>query len=81
MASQGPEAAAYFDDQTVAALASVGLAPEALAAPFSAIGVKGAAPATALQAAGPGSAYLRLGANPDTRNLAAAVDKVVIAGP
>jgi hypothetical protein len=51
------------------------------APPFSIIGVKGAAPGAALLAVGEGAAYLRLGAPPDTRPLAAAVDWVEIAAP
>jgi len=74
LASQGTEATAYFDDTTRAALASLGLPAESLTPPFSAIGVKGAAPGSGLVAAGDGSAYLRLGAVPDDRPLAAAVD-------
>jgi hypothetical protein len=55
---------------------------ESLTPPFSAIGVKGAPAGTALQTAGDGNpAYLRLGPSPDTRTLAAAVDKVIIAQP
>ncbi len=78
VATQGLDAAAFFDDGVRAALQSLGLETTALKPPFSAIGVKGAAPGAALQASGEGAAYLRLGASPDTRNLAAAVDQVVI---
>ena len=81
VASQGLEATQFFDEATVAALQSIGLTTETLGPPFSAIGVKGAAPGTALAAAGEGTAYLRLGANPDTRQLAAAVEQVVISKP
>jgi hypothetical protein len=81
VASQGPEATAFFNDETWAALHTLGLNSEALAPPFSAIGVKDAPPGSALQAAGEGTAYLRLGRNPDTRPLAVAVDWVVIAVP
>ncbi len=82
-ATQGPDAAAFFNADTAAAFASLGLKTGQLTPPFSAIGVKGAAPGTALQAGGTPEtpAYLRLGAVPDTRNLAAAVDKVVITHP
>jgi hypothetical protein len=59
----------------------LGLSAETLSPPFTAIGVKAAAAGTALQAAGEGSAYLRLGLSPDTRTLAAAVDKVTISRP
>jgi len=77
VATQGSaDATAHFTADTAAALASLGLAAGQLTPPFSAIGVKGAAPGTAAQ-----SAYLRLGANPDTRPLAAAVDRVVISTP
>ncbi|MCB9078409.1 MAG: hypothetical protein H6631_12495 [Anaerolineaceae bacterium] len=78
-ASQGLDALAHFSADAFAALQSTGLAVEALAPPFSAIGVKGAAGGTALQAQGAGAAYLRVGPSPDTRPLAAAVDTVTIA--
>jgi len=83
IATQGPEAAAFFDTATLAALAAVGLSTDNLTPPFSAIGIKGADPGTALQVNGSAesSAYLRLGALPDTRNLAAAVDQVIISQP
>lgn len=81
VASQGLDATANFSTGTVAALESIGLAGGALTPPFSAIGVTGAAPGTALQANGQGTAYLRLGGNPDTRPLAAAVDQVSISIP
>jgi hypothetical protein len=53
-----------------------------LTPPFSAVGIAGAKPGTALQASGNASnpAYLRLGAVPDNRNLAAAVNQVIISG-
>jgi hypothetical protein len=80
VATQGPEATAFFDPETTTALHSLGLSTAELTPPFSAIGVKGATPGTALQVSGSNepTAYLRLGAVPDTRNLAAAVDKVTI---
>jgi len=81
VATQGLDATAFFDDKTVAVLQSLGLSTEGLNPPFSAIGVKGAPGGTALQATGNGMAYLRLGANPDIRPLAAAVDKVIITTP
>jgi hypothetical protein len=81
VATQGLDAVAFFDDTTWAALQSLGLDTAGLTLPFSAIGVKGAAPGAAQQANGEGAAYLRLGPSPDTRNLAAAVDKVVIEQP
>ncbi len=40
------------------------------------IGVKGAAPGTALEASGEGNSYLHVGKNPDERSLAVAVDYV-----
>jgi hypothetical protein len=87
LASQGLDAAAYFTDDTLAGLQSLGLAVDGLSPPFSAIGVKGVSAGAALQAVGSSSdsAYLRLGASPDTRTLAAAVDRITItqagAGP
>jgi hypothetical protein len=81
IATQGLDATAFFNDATASALDSIGLSADTLTPPFSAIGVKGAAPGTALTALGEGTAYLRLGANPDTRNLAAAVDRVTISLP
>ncbi|MCB0169008.1 MAG: hypothetical protein KDJ97_00530 [Anaerolineae bacterium] len=77
-ASQGLDALAYVSADTLTALQSAGLAVGTLATPFSAIGVKGAAGGTALQAQGEGAAYLRLGLVPDTRPLAAAVDTITI---
>jgi hypothetical protein len=81
LASQGPEATAFFEAKTLSALQSLGLVTEALAPPFVAIGIKGAPAGAALQAGGEGTAYLRLGRNPDTRSLAAAVDWVTIGVP
>ncbi len=81
VASQGLEATTYFKADTLAALESLGLSAQGLTPPFSAIGVKGAPPGTALQAAGEGSAYLRRGDIADARPLAAAVDKIVITKP
>ena len=78
IASQGADATAFLTAEALAALESVGVVVEGLQPPFSSIGVKGAAPGSALQAMGAGTAYLRLGAAPDHRNLAAAVDKIVI---
>ena len=80
VASQGAEAMAFFTAETHAALASLGLDDDNLSLPFSAIGVKGAASGSAQQigAGDVGTAYLRLGSVPDTRPLAAAVDKVLI---
>ncbi|HXW01718.1 MAG TPA: interleukin-like EMT inducer domain-containing protein, partial [Anaerolineae bacterium] len=83
VATQGLEATTFFNADTLASLQSLGLMTKALTPPFAAIGVKGAAAGTALQAVGDahGTAYLRVGLSPDTRRLAAAVDKVVIARP
>lgn len=76
VATQGADATAFFTDETHAAFELLGM--REVTPPFSAIGIKGAAPGTAFQVTGD-SAYLRLGGNPDTRTLAAAVDKVVVA--
>lgn len=83
IATQGLDAAAYFDAATLASLQALGMSTDTLSPPFSAIGVKGAPAGTALQTAGndSGTAYLRLGPSPDTRHLAAAVDKVTISQP
>ncbi|GAB4411124.1 MAG: interleukin-like EMT inducer domain-containing protein [Anaerolineae bacterium] len=83
LASQGLEATAFFTSDTQAALQSLGLDTAALSPPFAAIGVKNAAAGAALQtnAGSAGTAYLRVGASPDTRSLAAAVDKVIISRP
>jgi hypothetical protein len=81
VASQGLAAAQFFNDAAIVALQSIGLSPDSLSPPFSAIGVKGAVPGTAFAATGEGTAYLRLGGVPDTRPLAAAVDEVVISQP
>lgn len=83
LATQGLDAAAFFSEDTLTSLQSLGLSGDNLSAPFVAIGVKGAPIGTALQAAGSDAetAYLRLGPSPDTRNLAAAVDKVTISRP
>lgn len=81
VATQGLDAAAYLNDDTLTALQSIGLPATMPTPPFSAIGVKGAAPGTAAVAAGEGTAYLRLGPSPDERNLAAAVDRVTISQP
>jgi hypothetical protein len=80
LASQGPEATAFFTAETWQALQQLGLAPAPVTPPLAAIGVKGAEPGTALQVTGQAgtTAYLRLGAAPDTRPLAAAVDQFTI---
>jgi hypothetical protein len=83
VATQGLDAAAFFNEDTLTSLQSLGLSTDNLSAPFTAIGVKGAPAGTALKAVGSDTetAYLRLGPSPDTRNLAAAVDKVIISQP
>ncbi|MBE7555410.1 MAG: hypothetical protein HS126_30540 [Anaerolineales bacterium] len=83
VASQGLDATAFFNEDTLTSLQSLGLSGNSLSAPFAAIGVKGAPAGTALQATGRDTetAYLRLGPSPDTRNLAAAVDKIIISQP
>ncbi len=83
IATQGLDAAAFFNAETLANLQSLGLNTDALTPPFSAIGVKGAPAGTALQvtATNSATAYLRLGLSPDTRTLAAAVDKITISEP
>ncbi len=80
LGSQGADATTYFSPDTWTALQSLGLTTEGLTVPFSAIGLKGASPGQALQAVGTPetSAYLRLGAVPDNRTLAAAVDFITI---
>lgn len=72
VSSQGADAAAFVS----AGFATLGGSAGAPVAPYSLIGVKEAAPGSALEASG--QAYLRLGRNPDTRPLAAAVDWVEI---
>ena len=81
LATQGADAATYFKASTLTALESLGLTN--FKPPFSAIGVQGAASGAALQVSSDNAAtaYLRLGASPDTRHLAAAVDKVIIRRP
>jgi hypothetical protein len=81
--SQGPEATAFLTAEALTALQELGLNADGLIPPFSAIGVKGAAAGSAVLAtdSGEGSAYLRLGAGPDDRTLAAAVDWLTIAKP
>ncbi len=80
VASQSAEATDFLTAEAQAALAGLGLDTATLQPPVSAIGVKEAAPGTALQTGGGdgGTAYLRLGGVPDTRWLAAAVDKVTL---
>jgi hypothetical protein len=82
-ATQGLDAAAFINDDTWASLQSLGLTPGPLTPPFSAIGVKGASTGTALQTTTENgdTAYLRLGPSPDTRTLAAAVDRVTMTQP
>ncbi|MEM7348225.1 MAG: interleukin-like EMT inducer domain-containing protein [Chloroflexota bacterium] len=73
VSSQGADAAQFLSR----GFASVGGDESIPTIPYSLIGIKGAAPGTAQIAAGE-NAYLRLGANPDTRPLAVAVDWVEI---
>jgi len=78
IATLGDTALAYLTPEAITNLQSIGLTPELLNPPFSAIGVKGATHGTALYAQGEGTAYLRVGRVPDTRTLAGAVDWVRI---
>ena len=76
VALQG-DGAAYLTTDTVAALHSIGGQADLQGSSswsHAIIGVKGAAPGTALEAAGPGSGWLRVA--PDQRNLAIAVDRI-----
>jgi hypothetical protein len=83
LATQGLEATAFFQAETWHSLQNLGFKTEEVTLPFAAIGVKGAAPGTALQAEADstGNAYLRLGRSADNRHLAAAVDSVTITQP
>jgi hypothetical protein len=83
VATQGPDAAKFLNAEALMALQTLGLNVDTLVPPWSAIGLKGAAPGTALHINGgdAGTAYLRLGAVPDDRTLAAAVDWVTISRP
>jgi len=72
VSSKGADAAAFLRE----GFGVVGGSAEPPPVPYALIGVKGAPPGTAAEVAG--EAYLRLGANPDTRPLAAAVDWVEI---
>ena len=72
VSSQGVDAAAFLSEGFAALGGSIDVPP----VPYSLVGIKGAAPGTAQTATGDG--YLRLGRNPDTRPLAAAVDWVEI---
>ncbi len=71
----------HLTAEAVAALASIGATHDLRGTADQAhaiIGVKGAAPGTAAEEAGPGSVYLHVGSNSDTRTLAVAVDFVQI---
>jgi len=81
LATQGPDATAFLTPGAQAALQTISLPVDIPPPPFSAAGVKGTAPGAAALASGEGAAYLRLGASPDNRPLAVAVDKVVISRP
>ena len=75
VSSQGADAAAHL----TVGFGMLGGSEAVPMAPYSLIGIKGAAPGTAQETSGDG--YLRLGANPDTRPLAIAVDWVEIKKP
>jgi hypothetical protein len=68
VSSQGADAAALL----TGGFEALGGSPGIPTIPYSLIGLKGAPPGTAAEATD--DAYLRLGANPDTRPLSAAVD-------
>ena len=73
------DGAANLTEDAVQALRSLGAQIDLRAAQHlshAIIGVKGAAPGTALEASGQGKSYLRVGRNPDERTLAVAVDYV-----
>jgi hypothetical protein len=79
IATQGADAFDYLSPPAQKALETIGVIwPADSAPPLSAIGVKGATPGQAAQASGEGTAYLRLGASPDIRTLAAAADRISI---
>lgn len=76
VALQG-EGAAHLNDEAMAALRSIGAVADLRGTSGwsqAIIGVKGAAPGTALEAAGPESVWLRVA--PDQRTLAVAVDAI-----
>lgn len=71
------DGARHLTEEAVQALQRIGAAEDMRGREGQAhavIGVKGAAPGTALEEAGGPSAYLRLGRNPDDRTLGMAVD-------
>jgi hypothetical protein len=71
------EGAAYLTEQAVGALRSIGAQADLRDTSgwsHAVIGVKGAAPGTALEAAGPGNGWLR--AAPDRRTLSVAIDRI-----
>lgn len=75
VAAARDDASRFLTDRAVAALAGLGSGVDLRQTPgygHALIGVKGAAPGTALEATGPEGAYLRLAA--DRRSLSAAVD-------
>jgi hypothetical protein len=78
VATQGPDATRFLTPAAQSALATIGANSQGVNAPLSIIGVKGADSGEAVQASGEGTAYLRLGASPDTRDLTAAVDTISI---
>jgi hypothetical protein len=83
VATQGADAANFLNIEARTALQTLGLHLDTPEPPWSAVGLKGAAPGTALHISGgdTGTAYVRLGPVPDDRTLAAAVDWVTISGP
>jgi hypothetical protein len=77
-ATRGP-ATAYLTDEAWAALQTVGAGQDPRATPGAShafIGVKGALPGQAAEVIQAGGAYLRIGRQPDRRELAAAIDWV-----
>ncbi|HEX9923628.1 MAG TPA: interleukin-like EMT inducer domain-containing protein, partial [Anaerolineae bacterium] len=83
VATQGPDAANFLNTEALTALQTLGLNLDTPVPPWSAVGLKGATSGAALHISGgdAGTAYLRLGAVPDDRTLAAAVDWVTVSRP
>lgn len=77
VSSQGADAAAFLPGVLDEGFAGLGGSPAIPPIPYSLVGIKGAAPGSAVERSGP-DAYLRLGAVPDDRPLSAAVDWVEI---
>lgn len=79
VATKGLAVNQFFNQETIDQFRSLGITPETIQQPpFSAIGLKDSSQSAA-QTFGDG--YLRLGRNPDTRPLAAAVDWLIISRP